>query len=110
MLLTAYRLVARGIGGRTVGELARRMELDEFYTWIAYSLMEPFGDDRADWRAAMQMALTANMNRPKGRAPYKVKDFLLRFDDATRPEATIEQMEMALYARYLAWGGKPKNG
>lgn len=86
------------------------MDYDEFYTWIAYSMMEPFGDDRADWRTAMQMAQVANMNRPKGRAPYKVKDFLLRFEDATRPEASLQQMEMALYARYLAWGGKPKDG
>jgi hypothetical protein len=107
MLLAAYRLVAQGIGGRTVGELAKRMDYEEFMTWIAYSLMEPFGDSRADWRAALMMAQTANMNRPKGRSPYKASDFLLQFEERETREQTMDEMKLALYARYLAWGGKP---
>lgn len=109
MLLHAFRLVANGIGGRTVEELARRMSDDEFLGWIAFGMMEPFGEERADWRAAAQMALLANVNRGK-RRPFKVKDFLLRFDSGARREKSMGELEAALYRQYVAWGGRPMAG
>jgi hypothetical protein len=39
----AYRLVAWGIGGRTVAELGRVMDADEFMGWAAYMQLEPRG-------------------------------------------------------------------
>lgn len=81
------------------------MTLDEFYRWLAFSSLEPFGDDRADWRSAMEQAQQANMNRKKGKSAYKVKDFLLRFRRGKR-EQTMEEMEAAMMAQFVAMGGK----
>lgn len=104
----AYKLVRYGIGGRTVEELNERMTLDEFIGWMAFSALEPFGDDRADWHNAMILAQQANMNRKKGRAAYKVDRFLISFRDA-KPVQTMHQMEIALEAQYHAMGGKRLN-
>jgi len=82
------------------------MSLDEFIGWMAFSALEPFGDDRADWHNAMILAQQANMNRKKGKAAYKPDRFLLSFK-SVKPEQSMQQMEMALRAQYRAMGGKP---
>ena len=97
-----------GIGGRTVEELNERMTLDEFIGWMAFSALEPFGDDRADWHNAMTLAQQANINRKKGRRAYSPDKFLLKFRNE-RPGQNIQQMEMALKAQYYAMGGKRPN-
>lgn len=106
--MLAYKLVANGIGGRTVEELNETMTVDEFLTWAAYMTIEPFGDDRADWRNAMSLAMQANMNRKKGSSAIPVHKFLLRFDNQIKPKRTMKDLEAALYARFLSMGGKPK--
>lgn len=85
------------------------MSLDEFLLWGAYSVTEPFGDDREDWRAAMAMALQANMNRPKGKPALSVQKFLPRFASRDKPKRSLKELEAIMYARYLAMGGKPKS-
>ena len=47
--------------GCTVRELKSRMTAAEFVEWMGFSLIEPFGDTRADERArgVMAMALVA---------------------------------------------------
>lgn len=97
-----------GIGGRTVEELFDAISDNEFFYWMAFSALEPFGDDRADWHNAMTLSQQANMNRKKGKAAYKPDKFLLRFQTAnTRPVQNTEQMKEALRAQFYAWGGKP---
>ena len=95
-----------GIGGRTVKELFDEMSDNEFFYWMAFSALEPFGDDRADWRNAMLLAQQANMNRNKGKPAYKPDKFLLKFQ-TKRPDQSMQQMEMSLKAHYYAIGGKP---
>jgi hypothetical protein len=99
--------VRYGIGGRTVEELFDVMSGNEFFYWMAFSALEPFGDDRANWHNAMILSQQANMNRGKGKPAYKPDKFLLRFQSNSRPEQNIQQMEMALKAQYFAMGGKP---
>jgi len=41
----AHRLVANGIGGRTVEELNEVMDVDEFLRWVAYFEMFPQGNE-----------------------------------------------------------------
>lgn len=86
------------------------MDDEEFLTWAAYMQIEPFGDDRADWRAAAMMAQEANMNRKKGAAPYPVGKFLLRFRAQERREKTMDELKMALWSQYVAMGGNRKRG
>ncbi len=67
--------------GCTVGELQQRMGAAEFASWLAFYQMEPFGELRADMRAAMLASLTANAHRnTKKRAkPFELGDFLFAF-------------------------------
>lgn len=51
---------------------------------MAYDSIEPFGDQRADVRQAITSAVIANVNRRKGRAAYKVRDFM-----AVRPQTRL---------------------
>ena len=114
--MLAYRLVAHGIGGRTVRELNEGpdannegMDVDEFLTWAAYFAMEPPIEQRADVHTAMRMAQTYNMNRGKGKAPKKPVDFLMRW--YTPPKAAMDSGELKRVAmlQYLAMGGDPKD-
>lgn len=106
-LLLAHKLVANGIGGKTVQELSDGMEVDEFLRWAAYTTIEPFGDDRADWRYAMLMALQANMNRGK-KPPMPVHRFLLKFEATRKVKKSLRELEAVMYAQYLRMGGKPR--
>ncbi len=64
-----------------VDRMLRRMPWGMFREWVAYRQLEPYGDDREDWRHAALSALLANLQRdPKSRPqPYAPQDFLLRF-------------------------------
>jgi hypothetical protein len=48
---------------------------------MAYYKLEPFGEERADLRAALICYVLACINSPKGKKP-KITDFLLDFDKA----------------------------
>ncbi len=49
---------------------------------MAYYSLEPFGEERADLRAAQLACLIANANRDpqKKREPFTVDDFMPKFD------------------------------
>jgi hypothetical protein len=57
------------------------MNIRQFREWYAYAELEPFGDERADYRSAQICAMIANANRDRKRkpTPYKVEEFLLKF-------------------------------
>lgn len=101
----AHKLVAHGIGGRTVEELSETMSLEEFLRWMAFAALEPFGEERQDWRVAMLMAQQANMHRGKGKAAIPVKRFLPRFRSEQRSQS-MREMEIALMSQFTALGGK----
>ena len=65
--------------GRTVEELDATLTVEELRRWIAYSSIEPWGEDRADWRNAQVCYYSATAFGVKGKKP-KITDFLLRFD------------------------------
>ena len=99
----AHKLVRYGIGGHTVEELNRNMQVSEFLDWMAFSALEPFGDDRLDWHHARLLAQYVNANRKKGQAPKRPDKFLLKFqrDRGQSPE----QMKSILFAQYASLGG-----
>ncbi len=59
------------------------MTIRQLREWFAYSELEPFGEERADYRSAQICAMIANSVRDKKRKPtaYKVEEFLLRFGE-----------------------------
>lgn len=48
--------------------------------WMAYYRLEPWGEERADRRSAIIATTIANIHRGKNRAPYKIEQFMPKFD------------------------------
>lgn len=61
----------------TVRELHARIDSSEFAEWMAFYRIEPWGEERADYRSAMIAQVMANIFRGKNSRPHKVEDFLL---------------------------------
>lgn len=64
------------------------MNIRQFREWYAYAELEPFGEERADYRSAQVCAMIANANRDRKRkpTPYRVEEFLLKFGDRQTKE------------------------
>lgn len=88
----------------TETELLNRMSCPELMKWIAFSNIEPFGEIRADIRAAMIATVMANAWRGKNQSPFKITDFVLTFGN--KPEQTMDEMKQILKSFTLAAGGK----
>ena len=56
---------------------------DDFIGWLAYSEIDPWGDQREDWRNAYLVSTLVNLQRKPGSLAKPIKDFLLEFD--TKP-------------------------
>lgn len=62
--------------------------------WKAFSELEPFGEERADFRSAQVTQALWNIARdqkahPKG---WPLEEFLLKFGDYPRPEPVVQTL------------------
>ncbi len=55
---------------------------------MGYHLLEPFGEWRADRRAALVASVIANVYRSKHREPFTLEDFTLRYGLAEEEDDT----------------------
>jgi uncharacterized protein DUF4035 len=83
-----------------VWEIETTMSAREFYDWLEFYAVEPFGDTRADIRAGIISSTLANIHRAKGRKAYNPSDFML-FQE--QPE---EGSTKALVAKFATEFGK----
>jgi hypothetical protein len=69
--------------------MLRSITATQFMTWQAYAALEPFGEERDDYRAASIVQMLANVNRDpkKHKDGFAITDFLLRFGDSEGPRA-----------------------
>ncbi len=79
------------------------MSAREFAEWMAYYQLEPFGEERADLRAAIVAKTIADVNTPKGARRAKLTEFMPRFE---REEQTVEQQISIAAMLTAAFGGK----
>jgi hypothetical protein len=88
-----------------VAQLLSEISSEELTEWMAYAELEPFGEERADLRSATVAAVIANANRDRKKRPqpYKVSDFMPKFD---RQEQTEEDMLAVAEAWVKALGGR----
>lgn len=82
----------------TTGDLSTRMTEAEFQRWIMYYNKKPFGAERDNYHAGLLCAITANINRGKGKPALKVSDFMYKDAGAVR-KTNIQQTMAALSAR-----------
>jgi hypothetical protein len=78
----------------TVAGLLNQIDAKELMEWRAFYNIEPFGEEREDLRMAMVCCTLANIHRGKNTPPYRLSDFLLRFDP--KPQQTEEEMKAIL--------------
>lgn len=85
----------------TVGELLGRMDAFEFACWEELAGVDPFGDDRADWRSAIVAQNAAFASGVLDRVP-PLDGFLLSFDD---PEPSPADQAEAVATKVRAFFG-----
>lgn len=77
--------------GMSVAQCQREVSAPELSEWIAYDHIEPFGERRADLRAGIVAAVTANAFRGKDSKPFQASDFMPDFDKKLQQQ-TPEEM------------------
>ena len=99
----AFRL-AKELGYANPEYMLASMPWRVFQEWIQYSEIEPFGEERADLRAAIVSATIANCTaRGKGKPAFRPSQFMPEFGPpkprrVMSPEAQLQQMIMATRA------------
>lgn len=89
----------------TVSELHARMSGAEFDEWRLYAQLEPFGEWRADYRAALVASTVFNMNRGSDVQARAPGDFMPRFDAPPPPPPDPD----AIRKKLMAWMPPPAN-
>lgn len=86
----------------TRAELLSRMSGSEIREWELYEQIEPFGERRADVRAAMIASVIANANRdPKRKpSPFTIDDFM-PFKEADNGDEEPNDEDVAAKAMFL---------
>ena len=64
----------------------------EFTEWMAFSQLEPWGEERADLRSALICKVLADINTPKDKQRMKLEDFVLKFDRKPQAQTTEEMI------------------
>lgn len=73
--------------------------------WCAYYELEPFGQERDNWHAAVIASTVANAMRGKGGRSLSVKDFMYRDQETS----AMEQVD-AFFERFDRMKGAGKIG
>ena len=71
------------------------MTAKELSEWMAYYEVEPFGEERADYRSAMIAWVLASIYAKKGHKP-KIEDFM-PFQDKTKRQQTAGEIQSMLH-------------
>ena len=66
--------------GVPVPILAKIMSSSDITEAMAFERIHPFGEDRADIRCGIITSTIANINRKSGSRPYKIHDFIPKFE------------------------------
>lgn len=67
----------------------------EFSEWMAYYKIDPFGEDRADFRNAIMCVLFGNAHKKKGARRFRIADFMPKWEKVVQ---TAKDMQKTLFA------------
>jgi hypothetical protein len=83
------------------------MRPSELGEWMAFWQIEPWGDERADLRTAINTAVLANVNRDSKRRPnpFTPKDFMPYYREPEPDPALAQRKALDLEKRLLAMFG-----
>lgn len=90
----------------TVGEMEARMSAREFIEWQIYSNLEPFGQQREDFRAGQICAVTANVMGAGKKKQLTATDFIPLFtSEKTTTELADDEFSPAQEAQIALFKG-----
>ena len=89
----------------TRAEMLERISSQEISEWMAYSLIEPFGQETQYIGPAITSTVLANVNRKKGAKAHDITDFMPQFAEPKK-EQTVEQQIQIAEMFTVALGGK----
>ena len=81
---------------------------EQFAEWAEYATLEPWGEVRADLRAGIVAAVTANVWRSKS-TPAKPSDFMPTFDGRGERRQDADEMRLKAQAWAAAFNGNTPN-
>lgn len=70
----------------------------EFSEWLAFSRVEPIGQDREDLRTALLCSVLTNLQIPKGKKKVSVSDFILNYWEEKSEQSEEGMLALAEYA------------
>ena len=79
-----------------VDAMLASMTVHQFNLWRHYEALEPFEEQRQDWRSAFIASILVNTHRKKGSAAQPLKNFRLKFDsefEMDKPKKTWQQIK-----------------
>lgn len=74
--------------GISVAQLLNTFSAKELREWQIYSLIEPFGEERADLRTGIIASILVNLQRKKGTRAYTASDFMPKFTNEIKTKPT----------------------
>jgi len=80
---------------------------------MAFYLLEPWGYQMENWRAALVASVVANTARdPKKKKPFDIEDFIPKEVEVRRLGRSVDQdvLRAKLDLAMLAWGGRKPEG
>ena len=105
----AFRL-ALALGESNPDALLAQLPYRVFRDWTYYFQLEPFGEERADFRAGIISAVVANcLARKRGRPAFHPSDFMPNFE---KQERTADELvgQMIMINRVLGGSVVDKRG
>lgn len=75
------------------------MSAEEFVEWIAFNRIEPFGEERMDWRFAQ---LICSMLRALGGKP-KMADYFWTAEPQRQSPQEVEHVLRSFFEAHQAW-------
>lgn len=87
--------------------MLQEISADKFVEWMAFYEIDPWGEQRADLRAAQQMSIMVNMNLRKGAKPAKVADFM-NFAEKPDPKPMSQEDSIRYIQNAIRGAGKKR--
>jgi hypothetical protein len=84
------------------------MSIRQLREWRAYYDLEPFGEERADYRAASIVATLVNLNRRRGTPPRPVTEFVLQFGEP-KPKPKKDWRQLKAIGALIAGANQPQS-
>lgn len=88
--------------GKTRRELLDSIDSEEMTLWMAFERVDPFGQERADYREALPWSVYFNSRRNPNSERCKPSDFMWQYSPEATEEQTPEQVEQAIDAAMSA--------